>query len=46
MCPCGIVANVLECKIVESEFELHLRNYIHFWINSLGKSMNLFHAPR
>ena len=36
----GIVANVLNCDIVVSEFKLQLHYYIHFWTNTLGKSMN------
>ena len=34
--PCGIVANVLDCDIVISEFQLHLCNYIHFQTDSLN----------
>ncbi len=26
--------------IVESEFELQSRYYVHFWTNTLGKGMN------
>ena len=35
--PCGIVANVLDCDIVVSEFKFHLCYYIHFWTNTLRK---------
>ena len=31
----GVVANVLDCDIIVSEFELLL--HIHFWTNILGK---------
>ena len=33
------MANVLDCDIVESEFELQLFYYVYFWTNTLGKSM-------
>ena len=33
----GVEANVLNCNIVISKFEHHLRYGIHFWINTLGK---------
>ena len=35
-----VVANLLDCDIVESEFEIQLC-YVYFWINSLMKGMNL-----
>ena len=35
--PCDIVANVLECDLIVSEFELQSRYYIHFQTNTLGK---------
>ena len=38
----GIVANVLDCKIVVKEFELQSRYYVHFHTNSLGKCKNPF----
>ena len=31
----------MDCEIVESNFELRSRYYIHFQTNTLGKSMNL-----
>ena len=34
----GVVANVLDCHIVVSEFELHY--YVHFRTNTLRKDMN------
>ena len=30
----------LDWGIVVGEFELHLRNYVHFQTNTLGKRMN------
>ena len=38
--PAGRNANVLDCDIVVSEFELPSSFYVHFWINTLGKDMN------
>ena len=38
----GVLANVLDCNIVVSEFELQLCNIIHFWTNTLEKGMNPF----
>ena len=35
--PRGVVANVLDCNIIVSEFDLWSFYYIHFWINTLGK---------
>ena len=35
-----IMANVLDCDIVVSEFELQVCYYIHVWTNTLGKGMN------
>ena len=37
----GVVANVLDCDIVVSEFELQWRYYVHFQTNILGKDMSL-----
>ena len=40
------VANLLDCYIVVSEFELQSLNYVHFWISILAKGMNsLFTVP-
>ena len=44
--PCGVVAEILSCKIVISKFKLWLCYYIHFQTNTLGKvyytlSMNI-----
>ena len=36
----GVVANVLNCDIVITEFELQLLFSVHFWSNTLGKGMN------
>ena len=41
-CPCGVIVKVMDCRIVESEFELQLHYYIHFWSNTLGKGVNPF----
>ena len=41
----GIVANVLDCYIIVSEFELQLCYYIPFWTNTLGKGINLLTLP-
>ena len=35
--PSGKVANVLECDIIVSDFEIQSRYYVHFWNNTLGK---------
>ena len=35
------------CSIVVGEFELHSYDYIHFWTNTFGKSINpLIPQPR
>ena len=39
-CFCSVVANVLDCDVVMSEFELQLRYLVHFRTNSLGNGMN------
>ena len=36
----GIVVNVLYCNILVNEFELQLRYYVLFQINTFGKGMN------
>ena len=41
-CPCGVVANVLDCNIVVSKFELQSCYYIHLWTNTLEKDINSF----
>ena len=39
------MANILDCDILASEFELKLRYYVQFWTNTLGKGMNPFILP-
>ena len=34
-CPRGVMVKVMDC-----EFELQSRNYVHFRTNTLGKGMN------
>ena len=41
---CGINANVLECEIVVSEFELQSHDCDHFRTNTLGKSLTPCHG--
>ena len=36
----GVMANVPDCDIVVSEFELKSRYYGHFWTNTIGKHIN------
>ena len=43
--PSGVVANVLECDIVVSEFELRSRYYVHFRTFTLGKGINPLYPP-
>ena len=38
--PRRVVANMLDCDIVESEFELQLRYNVYLRTNTFGKSMN------
>ena len=40
-CTRGVVANVQDCDITVSEFELHSRYYIHFQTNTSEKMMNI-----
>ena len=35
------MVNLLVCGIIVNVFELQLYNYIHFWINTQEKGMNL-----
>ena len=37
----SIVAKVLNCDIVVSEFKLQWSYYVHFWTNIVGKGINL-----
>ena len=39
-CPRGVMVKAMDCKIVESEFALQSRYYVHFRANTLGKGMN------
>ena len=41
----GIVANVLDCDIVVSEFEHHSPYYVHFRTNTLGEGVNPLITP-
>ena len=34
------MAEVQDCGLEVGNFELQLCSYIHFWINTIGKSMN------
>ena len=36
----GVEAVMLDCEIVVCEFEFHLRYFVHFRINILGKGLN------
>ena len=38
--PCGIVANLWNCDIVVSEFEVQSYYHIHFQTHTLEKGMN------
>ena len=40
-----VEANVLDCDIGVSEFELQSHYYVHFRTNTLGKGMNLLISP-
>ena len=41
----GVVANVLDCKIIVSEFEFQSPYHFHFRIKTLGKGMNSIIPP-
>ena len=43
--PCGVVAKVLDCNPIVSEFKLQLYYYVHFQTNALGKGMNFLVPP-
>ena len=43
--PFVVVANMTNYDIVGNEFELGLRYYVHFWTNTLGKSIDLLIPP-
>ena len=37
-----LTANVLDCDIAISEFELQSQSYVYFWVNSLWKTTDTF----
>ena len=39
--PRGVMDKVLNCAVEVKEFELKSLYYVHFWINTPGKSMNI-----
>ena len=39
-CRGGVMVKRMDCGIVVSEFKLQSRYYVHFYSNTLGKSMN------
>ena len=44
-CLRGVMVKAMDYGIVVSEFELQSCYYVHFWTNTLGKSMNPFILP-
>ena len=44
-CPRGVMVKAMDCGIVEREFVLQSRYYVHFWANTLGKGMNPLILP-
>ena len=44
-CPPDVMVKAMDGGIVVSEFELQLRYYVHFRVNTLGKGMNLLILP-
>ena len=44
-CPRGVMVKAMDCGIVEREFVLQSRYYVHFRANTLGKCMNPFILP-
>ena len=44
-CPCGVKVKAMDCGIVEREFVLQSRYYVHFRANTLGKVMNPLILP-
>ena len=44
-CPCGVMVKAMDCRIVEIEFVLQSRYYVHFRANTLGKGMNPLILP-
>ena len=43
--PHGVVANMLDCNIIVSEFKLQLHYYVYFQTNTLGEGMKLLILP-
>ena len=41
----GVIVKTMDCGIVESEFVLQSRYYVHFRANTLGKGMNPLILP-
>ena len=39
-CPRGVMAKAMDCGIIEREFVLQSRYYVHFRENTLWKGMN------
>ena len=44
-CPRGVMIKAMDCGIVECEFVLQSRYYVHFRANTLGKGMNPLILP-
>ena len=40
-----VMANVLDCNIIVTKFELKLRNCIYFQANALGKKYKIPYPP-
>ena len=43
--PRGLIVKVIDCGIIVNKFILQSHYYIHFWTNTLGKSMNPLILP-
>ena len=39
--PRSVIANVVDCDAIGSEFKLQFHNYVHLRVNTSGKGMNL-----
>ncbi len=44
-CPRGVMVKAMDCGIVEREFVLQSRYYVHFRANTLGKGINPLILP-
>ena len=44
-CPRDVMAKVMDCRIIVTEFVLQSRYYVHFWVNTLGKGMKPLILP-